>query len=227
MAASKHSVKLDFTKREATGTGVCRKIRSKNLIPAVLYGPDYKMGLAGTVSAKTIAPVANSGHRETTLIELTISDGTEAQALIREVQRHPLSQAIRHIDFYQVLKGHKVKVEVPIRVINAELSKGVKDGGVLTQGLRFVLVEVQPSDIPDELVYDAQGLEIGDEAFLKDITLPEGVTALTEPEKLVVHITEPKAFEEEAPAEAEGEEGATAEVEVVAKGKAAKEEEEA
>ena len=66
--AKNQTVKLDFTKREVTGTGVCRKIRSKNLIPVVLYGPDYKSGLAGTVAAKTIAPVANGGHRETCLL---------------------------------------------------------------------------------------------------------------------------------------------------------------
>lgn len=223
MAARKNSVKLDFTKREATGTGVCRKIRSKNLIPVVLYGPDYKQGLAGTISAKEITTVANSGHRETTLIELMISDGTEAQALIREVQRHPLTQAIRHIDLYQVLKGHKVKVEIPIRVLNAELSKGIKDGGVLTQGLRFVLVEVQPSDIPEEIIVDAKAFEMGAEVFLKDLELPEGVTPLDEPEKLILHITEPKSMVEEPESVEEGAEAP--EVEVVAKGKAAKEEE--
>ena len=126
----------------------------------VLYGPDYKSGLAGTVAAKTIAPVANGGHRETTLIELTIDDGTTASALIRDVQRHPLTRQIRHIDLYQVLKGHKVKVEIPVRVANVEASKGVKEGGLLTHAARLILVEVQPSDIPEEIVVDAKDLEI-------------------------------------------------------------------
>lgn len=224
--ASKHTVKLDFTKREATGTGVCRKIRSKSLVPAVLYGPDYKEGLPGTISLKAVTPVANSGRRDTTLIELTLNDGTNAEALIRDVQRHPLTQAIRHIDLYQVLKGHKVKVEIPVRIVKAELSKGVKeDGGLLTQSTRFVLVEVQPSDIPEEIEFDASGLELGAELFVKDLQVPEGVTVLTEPDALVLHIAVPKAYEEEAPAEAETGDEAK-EPEVVAKGKAAKEKEE-
>ena len=219
--AKNQTVKLDFTKREVTGTGACRKIRSKNLTPVVLYGPDYKNGLAGTVLTKAIAPVANSGHRETTLIELTINDGTTASALIRDVQRHPLTRQIRHIDLYQVLKGHKRKVEIPIRVENAEAAKGVKEGGLLTHNTRLVLVEVQPSDIPEEIVVDAKDLEMGAEVFVKDLIVPEGVAVLTAPEILVLHIAalrsaddEPEALEEESK-----------EVEVVAKGKAAKEEE--
>lgn len=219
--AKNQTVKLDFTKREVTGTGACRKIRSKNLTPVVLYGPDYKNGLAGTVLTKAIAPVANSGHRETTLIELAINDGTTASALIRDVQRHPFTRQIRHIDLYQVLKGHKVKVEIPIRIENAEAAKGVKDGGLLTHNTRLVLVEVQPSDIPEEIVVDAKDLEMGAEVFVKDLIVPEGVAVLTAPEILVLHIAairsaddEPEALEEESK-----------EVEVVAKGKAAKEEE--
>ena len=221
--AKNQTLKLDFAKREVTGTGACRKIRSKNLIPVVLYGPDYKNGLPGTVSAKFITPLANSARRETTLVELAISDGTTANALIRDVQRHPLTRAIRHIDLYQVLKVHKVKVEIPVRVVNAELSKGVKEGGLLAHKTRMLLVEVQPSDIPEEFTVDAQDLEIGSEIFVKDIRIPEGVTVLSDPDTLVLHIAAVRAFEEEpAPEEAEEE---TKEVEVVAKGKAAKEEE--
>lgn len=219
--AKNQIVKLDFTKREVTGTGACRKIRSKNLIPVVLYGPDYKSGLAGTVSARAIAPLANSGHRETTLIELAISDGTTASALIRDVQRHPLTRKIRHIDLYQVLKGHKLKVEIPIRIANVDTAKGVKEGGLLTHSTRLVLVEVQPSDIPEEIVVDAKDLEMGAEVFVKDLHVPEGIVMLTDPEVLVLHISALRSSDDEV---AEGEEESK-EVEVVAKGKAAKEEE--
>lgn len=221
MASKSKTVKVDFTKREMTGTGVCRKIRGNNLVPVILYGPDYKAGLAGTVQLKAVEKVTNSARRDTTLIELSISDGTNAEALIRDVQRHPLSQKIRHIDFYQVLKGHKVKVEIPVRILNVEQSAGIKDGGLLSTSLRFVHVEVQPSEIPDEITVDAAGFEMGKELFVKDLEVPEGVAVLNDPDSLVLHIAEPKAFEEEAPAEEDG--AAPAEVEVVAKGKAAKE----
>ena len=94
--ASKHqTVKLEFAKREGTGKGTCRKLRSKDQLPVVLYGPEYKNGLAGVISARAVAPVANSAHRETTLIELDFADGGSATALIRDVQRHPLRRSPR------------------------------------------------------------------------------------------------------------------------------------
>ena len=180
--ASKHqTVKLEFAKREGTGKGTCRKLRSKDQLPVVLYGPEYKNGLAGVISARAVAPVANSAHRETTLIELDFADGGSATALIRDVQRHPLTRRVIHIDFYQVLKGHMIKVEI---------------------------------------VFDAQALEVGSEVFVKDLALPEGVTAVTDADLLVLHVEQPKEEAEAAPAETEE----NTEVEVVAKGKAAKEE---
>ena len=218
MAEKSKVVKLDFTKRETTGTGVCRKIRVKGQVPVVLYGPDYKEGLAGIVEQRAVAAVTASARRDTTLIELKMSDGTIANALIRDVQRHPLSRQLRHIDFYQVLEGHKVKVEIPVRLVNADKAKGVKDGGVLTQATRSLEVEVQPAEIPDEFTYDAAAADLGAEVFVKDLDIPEGIDVLTDAEALVFHIAEPKFYEESA------EEG-TAEVEVVAKGKAAKGEE--
>lgn len=220
MAAKKEQLKIEFTKREMTGKGVCRKIRTKSLVPVILYGPEYKQGLPGTVSLKAIAGIANSKARETTLIELSMPEGKTCSALIRDVQRHPLSQLIRHIDFYQVLKGHKIKVEIPIRVINTELSIGVKEGGMLNQSLRLVAVEIQPSDIPEEIIVDAKDLEMGAEIFVKDLQLPKGSEWLSSPETIVLHILQPRTVSDEDTLE----ENAEKEIEVVAKGKANKEE---
>lgn len=218
MVARTKGLKIDFTKRETTGTGVCRKLRVKNMIPVVLYGPEYKQGVAGIVSARAIMAVANSEHRETSLIELVMPDGSVASALIRDVQRHPITQQIRHIDFYQVLKGHTIKVEIPIHVINKDTCQGVKDGGLLNLGVRLVLVAIQPSDIPDEIVVDAKALELGSEVFIKDLPLPEGAELLSDEDTIVLHVLQPRSASDEEEASEE-----PTEVEVVAKGKASKE----
>lgn len=218
MAAKKQQQKIDFTIREKTGTGVCRKIRAKDLVPVILYGPEHKEGLAGTVSARAIARIANSEARETTLIELGMSDGKDCMALIRDVQRHPLTQDIRHIDFYQVLRGQKIKVEIPIRVINKEMAPGIKEGGLLNQATRSLSVEIKPRDIPEDIVVDIAELMMGGEIFIKDLVLPDDCDLLTSPDTLVIHITQPRAAAAETE-EALLEEG-SAEVEVVAKGKA-------
>ena len=222
MAAKKQQQKIEFTVREKTGTGVCRKIRAKNMIPVILYGPEHKLGLAGTVSARAIAPIANSEARETTVIELAMSDGKECMALIRDVQRHPITQNIRHIDFYQVLRGHKIKVEIPIRIVNKDTAQGVKEGGLLNQITRSVSVEIKPRDIPEDIVLDVAELSLGGEIFIKDLNLPEDCELHTPGETIVVQITQPRAAAE---SEEEGFEGEVKEVEVVAKGKAKGEEE--
>lgn len=221
MAARKQQQKIEFTKREATGKGVCRKLRAKDIIPVVLYGPEFKEGLPGTVSARAIAPIANSGFRETTVIDLEISGGGSCMALIRDVQRHPLTQAIRHIDFYQILRGHKIKVEVPVRVLNKELAPGVKDGGMLNHNTRLVVMNVMPKYIPEEITVDVKELAMGGEIFVKDLQLPEEAEWVTPEETIVLHITQPRAASDDEPED----EGETKEVEVVAKGKASKEEE--
>ena len=215
-----NEVKVKFEKREATGTGVCRKIRNEKLIPAVLYGPDYKEGLAGTVEAKPIYSVANGSHSETTLIELSMGGSKTAKALIREVQRHPISREIRHVDFYEIVKGHKIRVEVPTKVLNAEKAPGVKEGGVLAVHMRSILLEVEPSNIPEEILIDAAEFEVGKEVFVKDLDLPKDISAIAASDALVLQIAIPRAFEEP-----EAEE--TAEVEVVEKGKKAEGEAEA
>ena len=217
MAAKKEQHKIEFTIREQTGTGACRKIRNKNLTPVILYGPEYKQGLAGTVSTRAIAPIANGKAKETTLIELAISDGKDCVALIRDVQRHPLTLNIKHVDFYQVLKGQKIKVEIPIRIINSELSPGVKEGGLLNQTTWVVSVDIKPGDIPDDIVVDVAGLNLGEEIFIKDLKLPADCDLLTPDDTIVLHIMQPKASADTEEV-LEGEESA-AEVEVVAKGK--------
>ncbi len=223
MAAKKQQQKIEFTIREKTGTGVCRKIRAKDLIPVILYGPEHKLGLAGTVSARAIAPIANSEARETTIIELGMPDGKECMALIRDVQRHLLTRNIRHIDFYQVLSGHKIKVEIPIRIINKERAPGIKEGGILNQNTRSLSVEIKPRDIPEDIVVDIAELKIGEEIFIKDLTLPDDCDLLTAEDTLVVHITQPRAVSE---TEEDLLEAESAEVEVVAKGKGKEEDEE-
>lgn len=215
-AKRKLNQKFDFTKRATTGKGVCRKIRAKNALPVVLYGPSFKEGLAGTVDAKAVSVVANSPFHETTVVTLVMEDGSTHQALLRDIQRHPLTQQLRHIDFYEVVAGHKIKVEIPVHVAGKEVCKGLKEGGVLQLATREVEIEVEPANIPEEILVDIKDMELGAEVFVKDLTTDEGVTILNAEDQLVLHLIVPKSSLDEEAAE-EGEENK--EVEVVAKGK--------
>ena len=125
------AVKIKFTGRTDAGKGACRKLRAKGVIPAVFYGPEYKESVVGTVALRELSQAANSPNWETNMIDLEMPDGRVEMALLRDVQRHAVSQNILHVDLYQLMKDHKVKVAVPVRVINKDISAGVKMGGVL------------------------------------------------------------------------------------------------
>lgn len=214
------STKIDFSAKEKMGKGVNRKLRMKQLIPAVLYGPDYKQGIAGAVPGRLISPIANGAHRETTVIELIMPDGSAKPALIKDVQKHPTSRRLLHLDFVQVIRGQKMKVEIPVIVANKDSSRGIKDGGMLDHQVRTITIEVLPKDIPGDICIDLKDMQLGDEVFVRDLPLPESAELLTDPGQIVLQISHPKGGSTiEEPAE-----GETAEVEVVAKGKVKEEE---
>jgi large subunit ribosomal protein L25 len=211
------AVKVKFTSRAGVGKGVCRKLRTKGMIPAVFYGPEYKESVVGTVSLKELSSAANSPNWETNRIDLEMPDGRVEMALLRGVQRHAVSQNILHVDLYQLVKDHKVKVAVPVRVINREISAGVKMGGVLEQPVRDIEMLVFPREIPSEIVIDTAKLQLGGEVFVRDVERPQSAELITPEDSVVVIVSRPRSMTE-TPA---GEESApeTAEVEVVGKGK--------
>lgn len=196
MATKELKLDIDFTKREGTGTGISRRLRLNNQVPAVLYGADFAEGLAGSVDLKAFTPIVRDGHWETRVVTLNLGGDQETHALIRDIQRHPLSQAILHVDFYQVVKGHKVRVEVPIELLNVDSAKGVKEGGIVEFETRFVEMEVLPRLIPEKIEFDVKNLEVGAEVLIKDLALPEDTEVITDLELPVLHIVLPKVEEE-------------------------------
>ena len=218
--AAKETPKVKFEKREATGKGVCRKMRVNGSVPAVFYGPEYKESLVGSVGAKEISQIVNAPNWETTMIDLELPGGKTEMALLRGVQRNVITQNILHVDLYQLMRGHKVKVAVPIHVINKDICAGVKMGGILEQPLREVEINVLPREIPTEVILDMAKMAIGGEIFVRDLKMPESAELLTGEDTLVVMVARPRSMAAETAEEASDE---NVEVEVVGKGKASKE----
>lgn len=221
--AVKEASSIKFAKRSATGKGTCRKMRGKGIVPAVFYGPDYRESLVGSVGAKEISSIANGPNWETRMIDLELPDGKTEMALLRNVQRHAITQNILHVDLYQLVRGHKVKVAVPVRIVNKDICAGVKMGGLLEHPLREVEINVLPREIPSEIVLDTAKMGIGDEVFIRDLELPESAELLVADDTLVVMVSRPRSMSVAPAEEAEAEE---VEVEVVGKGRAGKESEE-
>jgi large subunit ribosomal protein L25 len=150
-------------------------------------------------------------------ISLKLPSGEEEMCIIREVQRNPLTGKLVHVDFMRLLKGRKVTVNVPVRVHGKETCPGIKEGGVL-ENLHEIEVETLPMTIPEFIDVDISNLALGDMIHVKDLDLGEGLSLLADPEEVVAIVAVPKVVEE-------GTAGEEKEVEVVAKGKAAKAEE--
>jgi large subunit ribosomal protein L25 len=133
--------------------------------------------------------------------------------ILREVQRNPLTGKLVHLDFMRLLKGRKITVNVPVRINGRENCAGLKDGGVL-ENLHEIEVETLPMSIPEFIDVDVSNLALGDMIHVRDLDLGD-LTVLADPDEVVAIVAIPRAVAEEIGGEVK-------EVEVLAKGKAAK-----
>ncbi|MBR0095246.1 MAG: 50S ribosomal protein L25 [Synergistaceae bacterium] len=211
-------VTLVMESREKTGKGENGRIRRAGYVPCIIYGPEIKENIKGKVNMREVEKIL-AGRWESTRLNVKLPDGSEELCIIREAQRHPLTDMPLHIDFLHLVRGRKITVNIPVEVVGREESQGVKDGGVL-EFTHELEVETLPMSIPDVITVDVSGLGIGDAIHVKDLKLPENVAALADPEEVVAIVVTSRGLEDAAPEE---EAPATADVEVVAKGKAAKE----
>jgi large subunit ribosomal protein L25 len=198
---------LNARLRDGRGKGVARKLRAAGQIPAVAYGHGLQ-GRSLSLDAHELELLLGAINPENTIIELRIEGAKPAQALIREVQKHPSRPQILHVDFFQVRAGEKLHVEIPIRLLGTP--KGVRDeGGILQEVLRELSVECLPGDIPSSVDIEIGELGLGDSVHVSDVTL-EKVTILNDPEIVICTISTPTV---EALPETEVEEEGVGEVE--------------
>jgi large subunit ribosomal protein L25 len=203
--------------RVKSGKGAIGKLRKEGFTPCVFYGPELSEPVVGKVDTTRVGRLLNRGHWETMRVSLKLPSGEEEMCIVREVQRNPLTGKLVHIDFMRLLKGRKVTVNVPVRVHGKETCPGIKEGGVL-ENLHEIQVETLPMTIPEFIDVDISNLALGDMIHVKDLDLGGDLSLLADPEEVVAIVAVPKVVEEEAAGEEK-------EVEVVAKGKAAKAEE--
>jgi large subunit ribosomal protein L25 len=204
-------VNLRATLRETVGNGPSRVLRREGKIPAILYGPN-KAPVKLTVDKLDLDPIFKSGAVSQKLLRLRVDglDGT-SNVMIKEMQRHPVSHNLLHLDFYEVTMDQKIKVMVPVAVTGK--SAGVEIGGMLQIIRRELEVFCLPGRIPENITIDITDLDIGDSFHLEDLTLEEDVEIPAEVNFTILTVLSPKAEEEEVEAEEEeleGEEGVEA-----------------
>jgi large subunit ribosomal protein L25 len=200
---------LRVAPREVLGKKV-RALRRQGLTPANIYGHNVE-SQAIQVATEELKHVLKSAGRND-IVYLRLDGDDPRPTFVRDVQQHPITDAIQHIDFLQISLREKVRADVPIHLIG--LSPAVDTfGGILMHGLDHVTVEALPTEVPSFLEIDVSPLtEINQALHVSDLDLPDGVTLLTDIEQVVAKVA-PPAVEpvEEAPEEEEAlEEGEAA-----------------
>jgi len=200
-------IDLQATVRKSVGNGPARVLRRSGQIPAILYGRGTEPVLL-SVNTKDLEKILKKGNFGQFILNLVIQNGKKVTkpAMIKELQAHPLSGNLIHIDFYEIDMNRQIRVMVPV-VIKGH-SVGVEEGGMLNIVRRELEVFCLPGDIPESFEIDITGLAIGDSIHLADVPMGENVEVDTDVNYTVVTVLSPKVEEEVAVEEEEEVEGA-------------------
>jgi large subunit ribosomal protein L25 len=198
---------LVATTGRPTGSAASRRLRSQEIIPAVVYGQgmdpitisvarrDLRLALAGSAGMNTV-------------LNLTV-DGKMYPTIIKEIQRHPIRRTVSHVDFIQVNLSEQIVVSVPVR-LEGEAKEVLANNGLVDPSVDSIEVSTTPRNIPDEVVIDITDMTMDSIVRLSDIKLPAGVTATGDPDTPIVTVLALRSAQGEADAAAEDAEAAEA-----------------
>ena len=167
------AININAEIRNVAGKGAARSIRNNKNIPAVIYG-EKKAPIAIELNGREFEMLVKKPGLRTKLFQITTPNGTE-DAMLMDIQYHPVSDAVIHADFKRIDVKKPVNVVVPVEVINVETSRGLKLGGTLNFAVRKVALRALVDVIPEKITIDLAALTIGDVVHGSDLVLPAGV----------------------------------------------------
>ncbi|GAB20362.1 50S ribosomal protein L25 [Gordonia effusa NBRC 100432] len=189
---------LAVTTRTETGKGAARRARRAGNVPAVLYGHGTEPEHLYLPNHDFAAILRNSGTN--VVIELSI-EGRSQLALTKQIDVHPIRNFIQHADLLIVKRGEKITVEIPVVVEGEPLS-----GTLVTQDASYIEIEADALSIPEQVTVSVEGAAAGTSIHAAELTLPEGVSLIADPETLIVAVNEAQAADEGDTEEAEADE---------------------
>ena len=196
------SLTINASQRESVGKKATKALRNAGQVPCVIYGGDTIIHFAAPEIAFKNLVYTPDVH--TVVIEL--DNGTKVNAILQDIQFHPVTDKILHIDFIQIFDDKPITIEIPFRTTGN--SRGVRNGGVLRFNLRRIKVKGLSTDIPDYLEGDITNLKIGNKLFVSDLET-DNFTILHPDNMVVCQVrTSRVAIEDEEDEDEETEEGA-------------------
>lgn len=197
------TIRISATARTDFGKGYARRIRADAQIPAVVYGHGAEPQHVIIPGHETMLAVRHSNA----VLELDVEGSTQL-VMVKDIQRHATRPEILHIDLLAVRRGERVEVEIPVHVIGE-----VDPTAVHNVEENTLTVEADALNVPDSVTINLDGHGVGDHVYAADVRLPQGVTVLSDPELLVVNVSEPQA--QDLGEDSAGGENATPEGDVV------------
>ena len=156
------SIAIKGSKRESVGKKATKALRNADMVPCVIYGGDEPLSFsAHELAFKDLVYTPNA---HTVVIEL---EGEKINAILQDIQFHPVTDRIIHMDFYQIFDDKEVSVEIPVRTVGN--SRGVRSGGVLRIVTRKLRVKALPANLPDVIEVDISDMRIGSKMYVTDV----------------------------------------------------------
>ncbi len=160
--------------REDRGKGASRRLRHEGKVPAIIYGAGRPPRALTFDHNKVIRQLENESFYSS-ILNIQVNEKSQA-AIVKDIQRHPSKPRIMHIDFQRIVEDEKIRMNVPIHYLNAEIAKGVvEEGGSVSQLITDVEINCLPRDLPEYFEVDIENLDLNEMLYISDITLPEGV----------------------------------------------------
>lgn len=197
MSKATATATLNATSRDRAGKGSARALRREGKVPGVVYSHG-KEAMSIALSAKEVVLEYQRGRFRSRLVDIKV-DGKVVQALPKDLQFHPVSDQIEHVDFIKVEAGVPVRVQVPVKFNGVDKSVGIKRGGVLNIVRHEIEFTCAPEAIPMFIEVNVQDMDIGDSVHINDIKLPSGVAPVIKRNFTVATVAGRKAEEEVVP----------------------------
>ena len=201
--------KLVVAQRAATGSRETRRLRKQGFVPGVLYGNGDPVAIS--VAERELRRALTGGGGLHAILDVEIDGaGKTRPSILKDYQVDKIRGGVTHVDLQEVRLDETIHAAVTVQLVGGDDAPGVREGGVLQQQLRELSVEALPLEVPSAIELDVSALAIGDNLRVSDVTVPEGVKLLDDPETVVASVTAPtRAIELEVEA-VEGEEAAEA-----------------
>ena len=194
------SITINGSQREIVGKKATKALRNAGQVPCVLYGGDKPVHFSANEIAFSKLVYTPNAHT----VAIALNNGEKLNAILQDIQFHPVTDRILHIDFYQIFDDKEVMMEIPVQYIGASL--GVKDGGVLLKNQRKLRIKAIPGNLPDFIEADITPLNIGNKLYVTDFE-NDAYTIMHPDNTVVCQVRTARAAIVELVVEEEGEEG--------------------